>query len=405
MARIADLDHSLHSFVLVDPDGALAAARAADAWPEPRPAVTGMPIAIKDVFDVRGWPTRANSRGTKPDPAPADAAAVGELRRRGAVILGKAQTFELAIGIPSAGDLFPPAVSPFDASRTPGGSSSGPAVAVATGMCSAALASDSAGSIRGPASFCGVVGFKPSFGAVPTTGMLPMAPSLDHAGFICDDLRTLSMVWEPWSRAVTDHRGRPRVGIPDALISAAGVERDVALGFQAAVAAMATLGWTCRTITMPDADRILDAVHVILSREFHSAWGALLDQGDDRIGPGARERLREGALIGDPRYRAALVERDRSRDEMRSVFADVDLIAMPTRPTVPPPDSAPGRRGPSPFCIPFNLSGDPSLSVPLGLDGDGLPFGLLLSSGLQRDDYLLSCARELEALLPARSPT
>lgn len=394
LQQISERNVDLHAFVALNADRAL---RDAENGARSAASVAGIPIAVKDIFDVEGFATRANSRSTPDLPADHDAAVVHSLRRQGAVFLGKVQTFELAVGIPSADDLFAPAVNPWDPRRAPGGSSSGAAVAVAARMCWGAVASDSAGSIRGPAAYCGVVGFKPTQGVVPLDGMLQLAPTLDHVGFLTRDVDVLVSLWAPWRKG-SGTAEVPRVGVPAELIASAAVEPAVLAGFERTLDTMRSMGWETQHVSLPESGRVRVATRTILARECYQLHAARLDA----VGRGARERIEEGALIDDAVYRAALGEANAIRGDLQHVLDGVDVVATPTYPTVSPPYSAPGARGPSPFCIPFNLSGQPSLSVPAGRDPEGMPFGVLLSAASGRDDDLIAWAGRLElALRPA----
>ncbi|MFM8679483.1 MAG: amidase, partial [Alphaproteobacteria bacterium] len=186
LGRIARLDSGLRSFVHVDERAALreAATRAREVSGGRKPGVLeGVPVAIKDVFDVAGLPTRANSRlFAEAGPARHDSAVVARLRQAGAIVVGKLHCWELSVGGPSAEPPCPPARNPWNAAREPGGSSSGPGAAVGAALVPVAIGGDTGGSIRLPAAACGVVGFKPGHGVVPMDGALPFAASLDVAG-------------------------------------------------------------------------------------------------------------------------------------------------------------------------------------------------------------------------------
>ena len=186
LSRIADHEHDLHAFVTLDGERARDAAGIADrayADQTPRP-LEGIPIGVKDVIDVEGLPTTCHSRLRLDHMAAKDAAAVATLRRDGAIILGKTATHEFAIGGPAFDLPFPPARNPWDRSRHPGGSSSGSAVGVAAGFVPASLGTDTGGSVRHPASACGLVGLKPTYDAISRAGVFPLAFSLDHVGVI-----------------------------------------------------------------------------------------------------------------------------------------------------------------------------------------------------------------------------
>lgn len=402
LGRIADLDGRLHSFVSLDAASVLAEARQRDAQPRSG-RLHGLPIAVKDIFDVAGMPTRANSRTTSARAAVADANAVGQLRAHGAVVLGKVQTFELAIGLPSGDDLFPAAVNPLDPSRQPGGSSSGAAVAIAARFCHGALGSDTGGSIRGPAAYCGVVGLKPTYGVISTKGMLPLAPSLDHAGLLARDVEDLARLWVPWAmQRRPPNAGVVRVGVPYDLMSEACVAEGVAARFEDAVIAMRSLGWHVAAVRVPEAARVIPAYRAIIGRESFGQHRAVVTGRSEDLAPRTLERLTEGSSVTDARYRTALSDRDRIRDEYAALMETVDIVATPTTTQVAPLVTSVGLTGPSPFCVAFNLTGSPSLSMPCGRDPTGMSVGLLLSAAFGQDDSLIGAAAELERVLDQR---
>ena len=208
LERIAALQPSLCAFIHVDADGARAAARDPDL---PRGPLHGVPMAIKDVIDVAGMPTTCHSRLRLGHMAPSDAATVAQLRAAGAIIIGKLATHEFAIGGPAFDLPFPPARNPWNARHHPGGSSSGAGAAVAAGLVPLALGTDTAGSVRNPASACGIVGLKPSRGLLSCEGVVPLAWSLDHVGLLARSVADVSLglsVFAPLGRAASE----PRIG-------------------------------------------------------------------------------------------------------------------------------------------------------------------------------------------------
>jgi aspartyl-tRNA(Asn)/glutamyl-tRNA(Gln) amidotransferase subunit A len=403
-------DARLQAVVHLMAEEALAAAAARDAeaaagrWRGP---LHGIPVTVKDVIDVAGVPTRAGSAAFCTTPSE-DAASVTLLRRAGAVVLAKVSTHEFALGV-----TCPQSRNPHDPTRIPGGSSGGSAIAVAVGMGLGSLATDTRASTRVPAALCGVVGLKPTFGAVPTRGVLPLSWTMDHVGQIArtvqDAALLLSAVASPacdWAPAVAGPTDCLRVGIPRAAFEA--LEDGVAAGVDDALEGLERLGCAVADAARPtEAD--LDATNVaalLISRceaaAFHRHlgtdrslyWDEVADQLDAADGIAAVD------YIDAQRLRADL------QDAFAAVFEDHDVLAMPTTPCVAPPskDFARYLLALSRNTSPWSLTGFPALTVPCGTTG-GLPFGLQLVAPPWHEGRLIALGAALEgALASPRSP-
>src|SRR5262245_34558169 len=258
LAQIDAWESKVHAWVSIDRDGALARARELDrdlAEGKVRGPLHGIPLGIKDLFDVAGWPTLAGAPWLQSAPAAADAPVIARLRKAGAIILGKTVTTQFACFDP------PETRNPWNLERTPGGSSSGSAAAVATGMCLGALGSQTGGSITRPASYCGVAGCKPTFGLVPLEGVYPLAASLDHPGPIARSVGDAALLLEVMAEQPIGYPtpcDPPRLGRLRGMFAGRAEETSAAV-FEQALMRLASAGATVRDATLPAAfDNVLD---------------------------------------------------------------------------------------------------------------------------------------------------
>jgi aspartyl-tRNA(Asn)/glutamyl-tRNA(Gln) amidotransferase subunit A len=401
LERIEATEAELHAWVRVDPDQALrVAARAehelmtgTDLGP-----LHGIPIGIKDIFDVAGWPTKCGS-AARDDVAPAttNAPSVQALIDGGAVILGKTTTQEFA-----AGTISPPARNPWNSSRIPGGSSGGSAAAVAVGGCLGAMGSDTGGSIRIPAAACGVTGFKPAFGQLDAAGVHPLSWSLDTVGPIA---RTVDDAWIMWKVLSGDDPGakpslapdgadRPRrIGIPRSFFFDS-LHSDVRSAIEAAIEAMRAAGLTIVDTPWPDAPAARACAFVINRVEtaaVHERAAVEDPERFSRYGADLRLRVAAGRTVPATVYLKATRARAIIRDSMARLFSDhgIDAVLAPTLPTGAIEadrlviegtglDESVGTAW-TRLTMPFNATGQPVLAIPCGLDSEGLPVGLQLA--------------------------
>ena len=387
LARIAQTEGELRAWVEIDEPGARAqAAEIAAGAP-----LAGMIAGVKDIFDVAGMPTRrgmpAGTASAGDDAvAERDAVAVARLRAAGAVVLGKTQSTPYAWLDPA------PTRNPHDPSRTPGGSSAGSAAAVAAGHCTVALGSQTAGSTIRPASFCGVVGFKPTFGRISTAGVMPLAPSLDHVGIFASRVAYAAAV----ARALDPSLASPRASALRFTVSELGDDRDVEpttrAAVERAVAALRAAGCDVVSAPLPDAVRrggeLLPAVVAYESVAAHGAtWHAL----GDRLPPHLRALLAQGEATPRAAYEAALAERERLRPEIARIFTAADVLLMPCA-----PGEAPDRAGTGDarYVRAWTFFGLPAIAVPVS--GARLPVGVQLVAPLGADELLLAAAERLE---------
>lgn len=389
LERGASVGERLGAFAALTPELALEQARRADdelAAGEDRGPLHGIPIAIKDVIDVAGVPTRLGTRGGGHRVPRADAAAVSAAVRGGAVVIGKTTTHELALGM-----VTPQARNPMDPTRITGGSSGGSAAAVAAGIVPVALGTDTNGSIRCPAALCGVVGLKPTFGAVGRTGVATLAWSQDTVGALAADVESCGVVHAVCGPGKDDARttgGAPlRVGIDRRLCATA--TPAVSAGVLGAVAELQEEGVEVVDVTLDRFPLAAPASFVTILAEAAAAWPELTDA-PGAAGLDVRAALLAGAEIPAVEYiRAARVRTLVLRDLDRLMSAArLDALALPAVPVVAAPAGADavelhGRMVPIDAVHPrftafASLCGVPALSVPCGLDAHGLPIGLQL---------------------------
>ncbi|MCU1279928.1 MAG: Amidase [bacterium] len=383
LARIAESEPTVHAWVQLDEPGARTqAARVAIEAP-----LAGAVVGVKDIFDVAGFPTRCGLL-TDAGPADRDATAVERLRAAGGVILGKTHTTAYAWLDPA------PTRNPHDRSRTPGGSSAGSAAAVAAGHCTVALGSQTAGSTLRPASFCGVVGFKPSFGRIPTQGVMPLSHSVDHVGVFArnvTDVAAAAEILDPTLSTVTPAR---RIVVDD-LAGDHAAEQSTRDALARAVDAFRACGYDVELIRLPAAvSRGGAIIATVIAYEAVAAngerWGAF----GDRLPPRLAELLRDGTATTAAEYEAALAERETLRPAIAQIFGDDAVLLTPSALGEAPEITT---TGDARYVRPWTFFGVPAISVPAGIGPHGLPVGVQLVAPMGADATLLSTARELEA--------
>ena len=408
LSRIDRLEPSLNAFAHRMADEARAEARQRGA--ELRAGrdlgpLHGIPVAIKDLIEVSGVPTGYGSKVEPPRTATRDAALVARLRAAGAVILGKTNLLEYAYGI--AHPLIGQTNNPHDPGRTAGGSSGGSAVAVAAGIVPLAVGTDTGGSIRIPAAYCGIVGMKPSFGLVPLDGVFPLSWSLDHAGPLARSVADAALLLaalsgRPMPPVPSRLRGL-RVGILSRHVSATPVGRAVTACFRRAVEMLRAAGADLSQVDPPGLDRANPALMTLLLPEAAVIHRRLLALNPGGYAPATRARIEAGAQVPAMDYIAARQMQDDLRATVETGFAEVDLLISPTVPFVAPaedPDLDDGTDSEMLASGLANLTGHPALSLPCGRV-DGLPVGMQITAPLHADARLLSLAAAVERALAA----
>jgi aspartyl-tRNA(Asn)/glutamyl-tRNA(Gln) amidotransferase subunit A len=420
--RIALLEPAIGAFLRVLPERALARAKELDRQEGAELPLLGAPVAVKDVLDLEGVPTTCGSRILEDYRPPFTATALKRLEEAGAVILGKTNMDEFAMGSSTENSAFQKTKNPWDRDRVPGGSSGGSAAAVASGMAPLALGSDTGGSIRQPASLCGVVGVKPTYGRVSRYGLVAFASSLDQigplarsvedaarvAGVICGgdplDATSAQVDVPDFGRALEGGIQGIRVGVPWGFLEK-GVDPGIMNAFRNALRALEELGARLVEVSLPHLPHAIATYYVVAtaeassnlarydgvryglrapSHDLSSMYGETRDKG---FGPEVKRRVILGTFVlssgyYDAYYLRAQKVRTLIREDFEKAFGICDVLATPTTPT---PAFRLGEKTADPlqmyladiFTVPANLAGIPGLSVPSGLV-DGLPSGLQL---------------------------
>lgn len=420
LERIAALNPSLNAFITVLEAEAIEEARILEQERlrgHSRGPLHGMPISIKDLIDVKGVPTTAASRVRAGHVAREDALVVTRLRHAGAVIIGKCNMHEFALGTTSDESAFGPTRNPHDPSRSPGGSSGGSAVAVATGMSWASIGTDTGGSIRIPAAACGVVGLKPTFGEVPTTGVVPLSVSLDHVGPLARNVRDAWAVFAVLSGIPVPTDPAPSSG-PPRLGRLSGyflehLDAEVRMRFEEAVDRLQASGATVADVTIPHASDIALTYVAIALSEAAAYHLRTLEQAPEGYTEGVRARLEMGRDIPAGDYLAAQGTRATLRAEVDAALSQCDALVLPTLPIPAPRIGATtvaiesGEEPVRPLMLRltqlFNLTGHPAISLPCGDTADGLPCGIQLIGQRRRHGTvdLLGCALRCETHVTA----
>jgi Asp-tRNA(Asn)/Glu-tRNA(Gln) amidotransferase A subunit family amidase len=402
LARVRELEPTLQAWAHVDADGALAAARERDAEARAghlRGPLHGVPVGIKDIFDVAGLPTTAGAAAFAHTRPTLDSGAVARLRAAGAVVLGKTHTTQFAYRDPA------PTRNPWNHAHTPGGSSSGSAAAVAARMVPGAIGSQTVGSILRPGAFCGVVGLKGPHGLVPVDGVVPLAWSLDHAGPFARSVADAALMLAVLADRPVDSLEveKPRLAIGRQLFDRAGPELRRHL--DAVVARLTEHGARVTELELPaEYGDIHAAGQVVLEAEaatYHEA--AFAKHGPD-YGPGMAEMVARGLRRPAVGYVAANRARLAFRDAMIPLLEAHDALLSPTAPG--PAPAGLGWTGDASLCAPWSSAGVPSITLPTALDGAGLPLALQLVQAPAGTTRLLGVAAWCERVLgfTARPP-
>jgi len=424
LREIERLDPKLNAFITLTGQSALAEAAARDeelARGIDRGPLHGIPIAHKDLMRTKGVRTTAGSKIFGHYDPQRDAAIVTRLREAGAVSLGKTGLHELAYGITSNNPHFGAIHNPWDLTRIPGGSSGGSAAAVAAGMLPFATGTDTGGSIRVPASFCGVVGLKPSFGRVNVRGVLPLGFSQDHVGPITRTVRDAAIAFQAMAGDPTDYVPPPdsdltglRIGFPRNFFMQR-VDPEVDASVRAAFDTAARAGGRIVEIEVPDMEALRSAAVTCLLVEAASALRPFLDRRAD-FGADLLPMLDQGKAIPAIDYIEAQRTRRRIGRQFARLFDQADCIFTPATPLTAPkigqttleirgaPEEV--RTAATRFTRGMNALGLPAISIPCGFSRGGLPIGLQIIAAARQDDRLLHAAAAMEdaMALPVRYP-
>ena len=411
---IERLNPTLNAFITVTAESALAEAQQAEKdihsgrWRGP---IHGIPIGLKDLIDTAGVRTTAASAVFK-DRVPAeDADVVKKLKAAGAVLVGKQNLHEFAYGGSSVISHFGPVRNPVNPEFIAGGSSGGSAAAVTSGMCYAAIGTDTAGSVREPAALCGVVGLKPSYGLVSTQGIIPLSISLDHAGPITRSVEDAAILLDALAESKYRENLETRVGnfvlgIPKKFFFE-DLDDEVALAVEHAIDQLTTLGSTVREIDLPvSIDRTLQAA------ESYAYHREMIASSSELYDPETLRRLLSGEGITSQEYENALHDLQKQRREIAQRFREIDVLVTPTTPIPAPPISAllkdRALLRPAELLLlrntrPVNVWGLPAISVPCGFTSQGLPIGLQIVGWPGGEGKVLQIAHAYEKIREANS--
>lgn len=415
--RIAELQPRFHAYLTVCSERALADARAAEHdimsgnWRGP---LHGIPLGLKDVIETRGIRTTGHSRILSDNIPTSDAAVVQRLVDAGAVLLGKLATHEFALGGPSADLPWPPARNPWNAEHFTGGSSSGAAAAVAGGLAMGAIASDTSGSGRSPAAFCGITGFKPTFGTVDTRGVLPVAPSLDTVALIAwtvEDCRLLyEAIRDPTAGARAHRSSQPgaafslkgkRVKVirhfyrDDAPISS---ENETAI--EEALYVFRQLGCRIEEAHLPPLAEWMACGCIILLDEVYKTHGGQLKKRPDQYGSAFRNIVSLGSALTADDKLAAEHKRSELIAFMGTLMEDCDFVVSAVQMGAAPKltDTSPWALLDRPSqAMPFSVTGQPAISICCGSSANNLPLGFQLIGRQFDDSEVLSAGQAYQA--------
>ncbi|MEO8971053.1 MAG: amidase, partial [Ktedonobacteraceae bacterium] len=361
---------------------------------ESRPPLYGIPVGVKDIFRVDGFPTRAGSELPKEEFAGPEAACVTALRNAGALMLGKTVSTEFAYFEPG------PTRNPHNLKHTPGGSSSGSAAAVGAGLCPLALGTQTIGSIIRPAAFCGVVGFKPSYGRIPTSGVIPYAVSLDTVGYFTQDIAGIALVapvlcqrWQP-----VPVQPVPILGVPDGpYIAQASAEALAA--FEQHLILLAQAGYTVRRVKAMANIEAINQKHVRLGfaelAHVHASW---FTHYAHLYRPRTAQAIREGQHVPVVEVEEARAGQQILRDELALLMANngIDILVSPSAPG-PAPEGITST-GSALMNLPWTYAGLPVVSLPAGKTAHGLPLGLQCIGAFMADERLVEWVRPMASI-------
>ncbi len=419
--RIERFDPDVHAFSLVLREPALRAAREREverAQGRLRGSLHGVPVAVKDIVDIAGHRTSCSSEVTYDHVATETADVVDRLEGAGAVVVGKTHTHEFALGV-----LTPHARNPWDLARSPGGSSGGSGAAVAAGLVTAAIGTDTGGSIRGPAAHCGVAGLKPTFGLVPTRGVTPCSWSLDHVGPLAANVADCGVMLSAIAAPEADGRSRDllrglgrgpagiRVGVP-ANHYFDDIEPAVHDAVMSAIALLEGAGARTEPVSFELAPAYMPTLFCIITPEAADFHRSRMETRGSAYTDQVRGLIEMGREVRAESYIHALRVRARIQQEWREVLQRVDVVVAPTHPAtapmresmydpiawpsgaIEPPDLTYSR-----LTGPANLTGLPAMSVPCGKGPDGMPIGLQVIGRPYEEHLVLQVAEAVEQLV------
>jgi aspartyl-tRNA(Asn)/glutamyl-tRNA(Gln) amidotransferase subunit A len=410
--RITALDPSLHAFIQITADRALTAAAEAEAELKSghsRGPLHGIPFGLKDLYDAKGLRTTAHSRVLLDNVATGDSDACARLEAAGMILMGKLATHEFATGGPNDENPFPSAVSPWNKDHFAGGSSSGSGVAVSSGMLPLAMGSDTGGSIRLPAAYCGIVGLKPTYGRLSRTGVVPLSFSMDHAGPLTRTVEDCAMAMQVLAGYDPRDPGSANVPVPDYLASLKsgasglrigyarslneqlGIDAEETAAMDEAARVLQDLGAEIVDVTLPSWDHMVAASWGVIHAEWMSVHQKDLIARPHDYARITRERIMLGAFVSGAQYVQAQRLRLMLSQQLDALLQTVDVVlAAPiasAAPALADLEDIPLRKA-QPLTAPFNLTGHPAICIPAGLSANGLPLSLQIV-GRQFDEAMV----------------
>jgi len=395
LARIDELEPNLEAWVTVDTEGARKAAKALTKEVKSgkiRSPLHGIPVGIKDIYDTKGLKTTRGSPIFADHVPQRDAAIVAKLRELGAVILGKTETTEFAYLDPA------PTRNPWNTAHTPGGSSSGSAAAVAARMCPLAFGTQTGGSVTRPASFCGVAAIKPTHDLLSREGIYPQSWSFDHAGFMTRGVQDLGITLGTLTGVKASKVGKPRIGAPTTYFNEAGTE-EVTKNYAETKAKLRAAGAEIVDFKLPDTFRVIHSAHrVIMFAEAAAVHEAKFRETPHLYRSHMQSEIYSGLLIPSSTYLHAQRIRGRFKAKLATSMGTLDALLTPSALT--PALKGLASTGDASFNAPWSLAGFPTITIPSGLNRDGLPLGVQLIAKPYEEAKLLGVAAWCESALP-----
>ncbi len=423
LERIQRIDQRLNSFITITPEQALQRARQAEqeiSHGDYKGALHGIPLGLKDLYETQGIRTTAGSTFFAEYVPETDAAVVQKVKEAGAVLLGKLNLHEIALGVTNENPHYGDCCNPWDLRRISGGSSGGNAAALAAGLCMGALGSDTGGSIRIPASLCGVVGLKPTYGRVSLRGVIPLSWNLDHAGPMARCVGDVAILlqaiagYDPqdaWSvdMPVADYLTKPndnldgwRIGLlSDSYFTDTEVVTDeVHEAVQTAAIVFENLGAQVDEVAFPNAREATMANGLMTPSDAAAFHRQRLADNPDGFGHDVLIRLHAGAAYTSTEYALARRMQTILRCQFNEFMEEFDLLLSPTTPIIAPPrgsaDAVDRARLLTRFTAPFNLTGLPALSLPCGWSADQMPIGLQIIGKVWEEQKILQAGELYE---------
>lgn len=435
--------HDLNAYLEIFPDVREEALRAQQMIDEGKATMlTGVPFAMKDNILIKGKTASASSKMLEHYTATYDAGVTAKLRTAGAVFIGRTNMDEFAMGGSTENSAFGATKNPHDLARVPGGSSGGSAAALAAGLCLGALGTDTGGSIRQPAAFCGVVGLKPTYGSVSRSGLIAMASSLDQAGPFAKTVEDAQIIFDhmkghdpmdstsyPDDLAQQEVKKPKVIGVPTEFVRAEGVDPRVVENFEKSIERMKSAGYEVKEISLPSLTQGLSVYYILMPAEvssnlarfdgvrygYHANGANLLEDYLRSRGEGFGREVRRRILLGtyvlssgyyDAYYGRACAVREMLKKDLEKAFKEVDIIATPTTPT---PAFKIGEKASDPlqmyladiFTVPVNIAGVPAISIPSGFveeEGKKLPLGMQFIAPHFAEEALFALGKDFESV-------